>query len=455
MKPTYRKPDAHRTIIEKTSTGLPVLGYLFVCLNAVFFGYLAINAPSTYFDLTKEDSWVENLSAIWLFLASLLLIATAFRERRGLPLCIYILGGIAFFFAAGEEISWGQRIFGFDTPDYLLDLNRQNEFNIHNIVALRQFRMAEYYGTLIFCIMIFAAFFYKKNTILGVPLPSIPLIFAFLVVLSYMPVRARIVPFISSPEIVLLLLFIIYMIFDRRFLLVVFATATMISVLTFSYVYSRHRLIFNTVLPDEIREYLFGFCCFLYSLELLFFRVRQTENSRYGDSGAGYGLERFDFGGRFRVPFWLAVSFIIVIGSIWLAPLKYFDTKEKMQVAKDTITEGTREFIKRTDPVIRSNFDVYMRENELLYVKDECNKEDINRFKFFLHIVPIFQSDLPHHRQQFGFDNLDFFGVHGDVFHDDKFCVVIRYLPKYDIARIRTGQYIKRKRIWEGEFTLK
>ncbi len=38
-----------------------------------------------------------------------------------------------FLFAAGEEISWGQRIFEIDTPDALVDANRQQETNLHNL----------------------------------------------------------------------------------------------------------------------------------------------------------------------------------------------------------------------------------------------------------------------------------------------------------------------------------
>jgi len=37
-------------------------------------------------------------------------------------------------FGAGEEISWGQRIFGLETPDFLSDKNAQGEIGLHNLV---------------------------------------------------------------------------------------------------------------------------------------------------------------------------------------------------------------------------------------------------------------------------------------------------------------------------------
>ena len=36
-------------------------------------------------------------------------------------------------FVCLEEISWGQRIFGFQTPEGIRDINAQREFNIHNL----------------------------------------------------------------------------------------------------------------------------------------------------------------------------------------------------------------------------------------------------------------------------------------------------------------------------------
>ena len=190
-----------------------VFGFLCVYLSSVFFGYLSIEAPLIYKDLTKEDSWVENFAAISLFMAGLLLIVTAFMERRALPRCIYILTGVALLFGAGEEISWGQRIFQFHTPDYLIDLNRQDEFNIHNLEALMLFLDTDYYATLIFCTIIFAAFLYKKGVILGVPVPSIHLVFAFMIVLSHKSVayaHQSINDYISLPSVLLLLIFAIY-----------------------------------------------------------------------------------------------------------------------------------------------------------------------------------------------------------------------------------------------------
>ena len=103
-------------------------------------------------------------------------------------------------------------------------------------------------------------------------------------------------------------------------------------------------------------------------------------------------------------------------------------------------------------PAIRSVWDVYLIENKLIYKKELCSLEDV-RSTFFLHLDPVDMNDLPSHRKQYGFDNLDFaFGNHGIVIKGDV-CAAARELPDYAIAAIRTGQFTQRGQIWKGSFT--
>ena len=104
-----------------------------MCLSTLGFGYLAAVNPDAYNALSREDYWVENLTGVLFFLAGILLLATALAEPSLLRRCIYALGAAALVFAAGEEISWGQRIFGLATPDFLREANSQQELNVHNV----------------------------------------------------------------------------------------------------------------------------------------------------------------------------------------------------------------------------------------------------------------------------------------------------------------------------------
>ena len=432
-------------------SNLSTFGYLCVCLSAIFFGYIIISEPSVlishsvFFDLTVEDSYVENLTAILLFLTGLLLVNVATMERRIFQRCVYILGCVAFMFAAGEEISWGQRIFDFETPDILMEMNRQNEFNIHNIKSVANIIDEIYiYVTFVFCMIICAAFFCNKNTFLGISLPSIPLMLSLLVMLSHKsPHNENLYLFYIYPtQIGLLLTFIMYTLFSKKTTLAVYATATMILVLAIPYVYHHDSFY---LFSGEVREFLFGFCYFIYSLELL-------QAQRYGRSKVMVVQDPPSRLSRDYLVYMATIVFTIS-GSIYLVSWKITRSEIILQHQQETLR-----FLNDADPVIRSTFDVYLKEESLIYVRDGCDSQDTN-IRFFLHIVPISQSDLPHSRKQHGFDNLDF-NFKMDGFFDGQRCIVVRYLPGYEIAKITTGQFIRNLRngtvtftqIWNGTF---
>ena len=120
--------------------------------------------------------------------------------------------------------------------------------------------------------------------------------------------------------------------------------------------------------------------------------------------------------------------------------------------------------IEAMQPVIHSDFDVYHVDNRLLYTGGGCSDEDLAP-PFFVHVVPADEDDLPAPYRQHGVDFLDFrfkarqlpldfhfedLSVPGDVE-----CAAVIDLPDYDVARIRTGQYVPGSyRLWEGEFEI-
>lgn len=91
--------------------------------------------------LIPEDHYFEYVGAASLFIASVLFFYCFLRslrtDARGkiiwLKRLVYLGLALLFFFGAGEEISWGQRILGFSTPVQLAQVNSQQEFNFHNL----------------------------------------------------------------------------------------------------------------------------------------------------------------------------------------------------------------------------------------------------------------------------------------------------------------------------------
>ena len=444
-----------------TST-VGVFGYLCLCLNVFFFSSLLSADPWTFFALSREDYWVENLTAVWFLLAGLLLFVTALVERSFFRRCVYILGGMAMVFAAGEEISWGQRIFGFATPDFLMHLNEQKEFTIHNI-ANGTFDIIYLNGTLILCMATSAAFFCRKDRLFQIPLPSILMMLGFLIILSYESgtelkelsggnFRVYVAGiresfgFIVVEEKGLLLLFLLFALFSGQVKLIIVSAATLALVFALTYV-NYHSNVNIENLYDvrislfEVREYLFGIGCLFYCLELALAQGRFAAISRAPFTG-------LKLPGR-RIPFWLMTCSLVIAGSIGLTFFQYFDA-----MARTAAIEEAYRSITAGEPVVRSSFDVYLIENELTYVKEPCAPTDTEPY-FFLHIIPADANDLPAVRKQHGFDNLDF---HFDWNRGRRFggkCLVTSSLPNYKITSIRTGQFIPGEaRIWVGTFML-
>ena len=104
-------------------------------------------------------------------------------------------------------------------------------------------------------------------------------------------------------------------------------------------------------------------------------------------------------------------------------------------------------------PIIRSDWDVYLVEDSLIYAKDQCTPEDAEP-TFFLHLYPVDMNDLPDHRKQYGFDGFNF-EFRNHLLGEGEICAAVRELPDYAVAAIRTGQFIgEGKKIWEGRFDI-
>lgn len=97
--------------------------------------------PNIHQIVIKEDSIVEYLTvfsslAVSYFGAVILFKRQKIKKDKYLPFFLKTFCVIAIIFGifiAGEEISWGQRIFDIETPDTLKEINNQNETTIHNV----------------------------------------------------------------------------------------------------------------------------------------------------------------------------------------------------------------------------------------------------------------------------------------------------------------------------------
>jgi len=116
---------------------LEIVSYLMIAGFVSYGFYMAGKGQEAFMHWLREDGWAENLTVFFLVASSIIAIRRSVGYRRNkMGKAVFFWGLLAFlfFFAAGEEISWGQRIFGIETPEYFMEKNLQQETNLHNLV---------------------------------------------------------------------------------------------------------------------------------------------------------------------------------------------------------------------------------------------------------------------------------------------------------------------------------
>ena len=133
-------------ITEKPEAVLIILLCIFHLLS------YAIPHLRTYY---VEDALLENMTAVFALTAGTILVFSLrfIRDKNTLKLILCCI--TAFYFFGLEEISWGQRIFGFDTPESIKTLNYQQETTIHNF-----FNPVLNYINIFLCVLVSAYYFF-------------------------------------------------------------------------------------------------------------------------------------------------------------------------------------------------------------------------------------------------------------------------------------------------------
>ncbi|HRN70397.1 MAG TPA: hypothetical protein PLS49_04370 [Candidatus Woesebacteria bacterium] len=110
--------------------------------------YFKWNFEGIFWYIEKEDSITEYLTFFtYLFVSycafvcicKIHKVVKSPRFWKWFYISVFSLIAIVSLFIAGEEISWGQRILGFSTPNSVAQNNTQLEFNIHNQKSVFQY----------------------------------------------------------------------------------------------------------------------------------------------------------------------------------------------------------------------------------------------------------------------------------------------------------------------------
>jgi len=115
----------------------------------IVFLLITIGVITTYFKDTvlytdffrgfyvAENGIIESLTVIALLCGAGVCFYRASKliaVRRRIFIALLIAIGCLYLFGAGEELSWGQSLFGNQSPDFFVKHNAQEEMNFHNLV---------------------------------------------------------------------------------------------------------------------------------------------------------------------------------------------------------------------------------------------------------------------------------------------------------------------------------
>jgi hypothetical protein len=113
--------------------------YSLVILMLAIGSYFAFTDPEFYTRvLAKEDGPIEWLTVVGLLLSCAVCLYRVFslrKEKNVSFLAVWGFLALVCFFGAGEEISWGQRIFNIESSEWFKQNNAQQETNLHNLIV--------------------------------------------------------------------------------------------------------------------------------------------------------------------------------------------------------------------------------------------------------------------------------------------------------------------------------
>jgi len=129
-----------------------------------------VDEPAFRHGYVEEDGPIEWGTVLALLFAALVCCRRFLLLRRRRPvlfLAATALLGALFVFGAGEEISWGQRMLGFESPSWFMEYNVQRDTNIHNLkiggVKINKLVFSHLLGAMIVAYVLLLPILYRWN----------------------------------------------------------------------------------------------------------------------------------------------------------------------------------------------------------------------------------------------------------------------------------------------------
>ena len=107
-----------------------------LALVIIITGYLLLEPDSYRFWIESESGFIEIATPL-ILIPAVVCGVKIFRNRHTLPnklLTIwFVMVTLGCVYFAGEDLSWGQHYIGWETPEHIAEINKQEETNLHNM----------------------------------------------------------------------------------------------------------------------------------------------------------------------------------------------------------------------------------------------------------------------------------------------------------------------------------
>jgi len=146
------------------SSRLNQSGYWVAGMLIIAYIFLRPRLPEFFY---IEDSFFETLTVLAALLSAIILSASIRHQDGFAAIATKLILALLFFFFGMEETSWGQRLFGWETPAAFAELNYQSETNIHNLYN-------PYFDLLYFIFNLSLCFFLFNSERIGMKVRTLP-----------------------------------------------------------------------------------------------------------------------------------------------------------------------------------------------------------------------------------------------------------------------------------------
>jgi len=190
--PLFRAIDSHpgsyhvssgRRKILNASFYITFTAWFIGILYIAFGGYVLPTSITT--PLGRSEGYLEQLTAIIFLVCSIVFARLAWCYRGHRPTRAFLtLFAFVFLVFVGEETSWGQWVFGFETSGLMEGINVQDENNLHNLFGYAADHIfiagTMIYGVVLPLLRFCYPFWDRLFSAIGLPVPSLGLALGFL-----------------------------------------------------------------------------------------------------------------------------------------------------------------------------------------------------------------------------------------------------------------------------------